>query len=175
MYQTIKSISYLKSIGGRTLCHIQVEEERKPRELLLDTTRSSFCKLSKDFFLCILCLAKNNFSENWHVGLVIELQQCKSGILQYFKIKRLINLVKVCKNHKNQNPSCFCSFFMVFQNCQSPYNLTNPCLSLFSCQFVVKESADYSVNAVDPDVLVDWDLIEQVVNTNCIVFYPYWP
>ena len=35
--------------------------------------------------------------------------------------------------------------------------------SLFSsCQFVVKSGVDYSVHLSDPDILVDWDLVEQV-------------
>ena len=38
-----------------------------------------------------------------------------------------------------------------------------------SCQFVVGESGDYSVNAMDPDVLVDWNLVEQVVSVNVIL------
>ncbi|KAK7087298.1 hypothetical protein V1264_021369 [Littorina saxatilis] len=31
-----------------------------------------------------------------------------------------------------------------------------------NCQFVVKDSGDYSVQATDPDTLVSWDLVEQV-------------
>ena len=34
-----------------------------------------------------------------------------------------------------------------------------------SCQFVVKYSGDYSVHLADPDLLVEWDLIEQVVSS----------
>lgn len=34
-----------------------------------------------------------------------------------------------------------------------------------SCQFVVKYSGDYSVQLADPDLLVEWDMIEQVVRT----------
>ena len=34
---------------------------------------------------------------------------------------------------------------------------------LLSFQFVVCDSGDYTVHAMDPDVLVEWDLIEQVV------------
>ena len=34
---------------------------------------------------------------------------------------------------------------------------------LGSFQFVVCDSGDYTVHAMDPDVLVEWDLIEQVV------------
>ena len=33
-----------------------------------------------------------------------------------------------------------------------------------SCQFVVKYSGDYSVHLADPDLLVEWDMIEQVVS-----------
>ena len=33
-----------------------------------------------------------------------------------------------------------------------------------SCQFVVNDSYDYTVHAVDPDTLVEWDYIEQVVS-----------
>jgi len=32
-----------------------------------------------------------------------------------------------------------------------------------NCQFVVKSSGDYAVHLADPDTLVNWDLIEQVV------------
>lgn len=32
-----------------------------------------------------------------------------------------------------------------------------------NCQFVVKSSGDYSVHLADPDTLVNWDLVEQVV------------
>jgi len=31
-----------------------------------------------------------------------------------------------------------------------------------NCQFVVKDSGDYSVNLVDPDLLVDWSNIEEI-------------
>ncbi|XP_053374872.1 RING finger protein 10-like [Mercenaria mercenaria] len=31
-----------------------------------------------------------------------------------------------------------------------------------NCQFVVKDAGDYSVHLMDPDVLVDWDKVEQV-------------
>ena len=34
---------------------------------------------------------------------------------------------------------------------------------LISFQFVVSDSGDYTIHAVDPDVLVEWDFIEQVV------------
>lgn len=33
----------------------------------------------------------------------------------------------------------------------------------FSCQFVVKDNADYHAHLADPDTLVDWNLIEQIV------------
>lgn len=33
---------------------------------------------------------------------------------------------------------------------------------LLSFQFVVSDSGDYTIHAMDPDVLVEWDLIEQV-------------
>ena len=32
-----------------------------------------------------------------------------------------------------------------------------------SCQFIVQEDADYSLHTVQPDLLVDWKLIEQIV------------
>lgn len=35
---------------------------------------------------------------------------------------------------------------------------------LNSCQFVVKYSGDYSVHLANPDLLVEWDMIEQVVS-----------
>lgn len=37
-------------------------------------------------------------------------------------------------------------------------------MMIFSCQFVVRESGDYLLQATDPDALVDWDVIEQVVS-----------
>ena len=46
-----------------------------------------------------------------------------------------------------------------------------------SCQFVVKYSGDYSVHLADPDLLVEWDMIEQVVSfidalcVLCLNFY----
>ena len=38
----------------------------------------------------------------------------------------------------------------------------------YSCQFIVKEDGDYSLHTVDPDKLVDWDMIEQIVRANYI-------
>ena len=35
----------------------------------------------------------------------------------------------------------------------------------FSCQFVVSEGNNYSAHVADPDTLVDWDFIEQVVSS----------
>ena len=32
----------------------------------------------------------------------------------------------------------------------------------YSCQFVVKSTGDYSVHLSDPDLLVDWDKIEEI-------------
>lgn len=37
-------------------------------------------------------------------------------------------------------------------------------LDLISFQFVVSDSGDYTIHAMDPDVLVEWDFIEQVVS-----------
>lgn len=37
----------------------------------------------------------------------------------------------------------------------------------FSCQFVVRSDGDYSLYLKDPDLLVDWDLIEQVRVFSC--------
>lgn len=37
-------------------------------------------------------------------------------------------------------------------------------LFVSSCQFVVKDTGDYAVHLMDPDVLVDWDKVEQVVS-----------
>jgi len=42
----------------------------------------------------------------------------------------------------------------------------------FSCQFVVRDGYNYAIHAVDPDTLVEWDHIEQVVSLS--VTY-YWP
>jgi len=41
-----------------------------------------------------------------------------------------------------------------------------------SCQFVVRHGYDYAVHAIDPDTLVEWDRIEQVVSliTDSAVF-----
>lgn len=46
-------------------------------------------------------------------------------------------------------------------------NLSVPCM--YSCQFAVKAGKDYSVHAADPDVMVSWDLIEEVVS--CCYFF----
>ena len=37
-------------------------------------------------------------------------------------------------------------------------------LDPISFQFVVSDSGDYTIHAMDPDVLVEWDFIEQVVS-----------
>lgn len=34
----------------------------------------------------------------------------------------------------------------------------------FSCQFIVNGSGDYRQYQLNPDALVDWDLVEQVVS-----------
>lgn len=44
------------------------------------------------------------------------------------------------------------------------------CFWCFSCQFVVKDSGDYTVQMMDPDVLVNWDSVEQVVSTDITKF-----
>ena len=44
-------------------------------------------------------------------------------------------------------------------------------LHYFSCQFVVQSSGDYAVNFIDPDVIVDWEFIEQVVKLLKIIVY----
>lgn len=33
-----------------------------------------------------------------------------------------------------------------------------------SCQFVVTANSNYSLHLIDPDVLVDWKLVEQIVS-----------
>ena len=40
-----------------------------------------------------------------------------------------------------------------------------------SCQFIVRDGADYTVHTADPDTLVSWDLIEQVVGlpSHCLI------
>ena len=38
----------------------------------------------------------------------------------------------------------------------------------FSCQFVVSTSGDYTIHSGDPDRLVEWDCIEQVVSQDVI-------
>lgn len=46
-----------------------------------------------------------------------------------------------------------------------------------SCQFVVKYSGDYSVHLADPDLLVEWDMIEQVVSfvdALCLLCLNFW-
>lgn len=32
-----------------------------------------------------------------------------------------------------------------------------------NCQFVVKEDGDYSIHTTDPDILVDWELVEEIL------------
>jgi len=39
-------------------------------------------------------------------------------------------------------------------------------VTCYSCQFVVRHGLDYSIHAADPDTLVQWDSIEQVVRTS---------
>lgn len=39
--------------------------------------------------------------------------------------------------------------------------------ALHSCQFVVKNTGDYTVQAKNADALVEWDLVEQVVCLFC--------
>ena len=49
-------------------------------------------------------------------------------------------------------------------------SLTVLLFCLVSFQFVVSDSGDYTIHAMDPDVLVEWDLIEQVVSVLPVVF-----
>ena len=39
-------------------------------------------------------------------------------------------------------------------------------LTVSSCQFVVSEDQDYTVHFADPDTLVNWDFVEQVVSSS---------
>lgn len=39
-------------------------------------------------------------------------------------------------------------------------------LPVSSCQFVVSEDQDYTVHFADPDTLVNWDFVEQVVSSS---------
>ena len=39
---------------------------------------------------------------------------------------------------------------------------------------MVSDSGDYEIHAMDPDVLVDWDLIEQVVSSLHQNFYNFF-
>ena len=58
---------------------------------------------------------------------------------------------------------------------QNPWNFKFYCSLLFSSfQFVVSDSGDYEIHAMDPDVLVDWDLIEQVVSSLHQNFYNFF-
>lgn len=43
------------------------------------------------------------------------------------------------------------------------------CLYLSSCQFVVRANADYTPYLADPDLLVDWSFIEQIVSGYLII------
>lgn len=38
-------------------------------------------------------------------------------------------------------------------------------LPISSCQFVVSEDQDYTAHFADPDTLVNWDFVEQVVSS----------
>lgn len=44
-----------------------------------------------------------------------------------------------------------------------------------SCQFVVTSNGDYSLYLTNPDILVDWKLIEQIVsnfrNSSILLFH----
>ena len=44
-------------------------------------------------------------------------------------------------------------------------NAVNMIGFLTSCQFIVRANQDYTLHSVDPDTLVDWDLIDQVVSS----------
>ena len=41
--------------------------------------------------------------------------------------------------------------------------MNNNCC-VYSCQFVVRDGEDYSVHLMDPDILVKWETVEQVVS-----------
>lgn len=46
--------------------------------------------------------------------------------------------------------------------------------SLSSCQFVVSEDQDYTVHFADPDTLVNWDFVEQVVSSSAKLISCSW-
>ena len=50
-----------------------------------------------------------------------------------------------------------------FQIKRFSFCFNNFFFSFFSCQFIVKEDADYTPHLADPDLLVDWNAIEQIV------------
>lgn len=50
------------------------------------------------------------------------------------------------------------------------YYLHIKCTCTFgSCQFVVTANGDYSLHLTDPDILVDWKLVEQIVSCRSIL------
>ncbi|KAG8225269.1 hypothetical protein J437_LFUL006502 [Ladona fulva] len=59
-------------------------------------------------------------------------------------------------NHGNRSNGIFAS-----SNQRHKYNKEQYLQA--NCQFVVKANADYSPYASNPDVLVDWDLVEQII------------
>ena len=56
----------------------------------------------------------------------------------------------------------------VGNSCEVLVILTDCFLAVFpaacSCQFVVSEDQDYAAHFADPDTLVNWDFVEQVVS-----------
>ena len=42
-------------------------------------------------------------------------------------------------------------------------------INISSCQFIVKASGDYRRYVNDPDALVDWDFVEQIVGIRSVV------
>lgn len=47
---------------------------------------------------------------------------------------------------------------------KSFYSSTRSLFETNSCQFVVLDSADYGAHVRDPDLLVDWDNIQELVS-----------
>lgn len=48
-------------------------------------------------------------------------------------------------------------------------NISFIVLLFFSCQFVVSANGNYTVCLNDPDVLVDWNLVEQIVSCKYVI------
>jgi len=72
----------------------------------------------------------------------------------------LLNFQYSTSNHHKCNPYGKYKQFSSYYPRHAIYNKESYLQA--NCQFIVKEDGDYSLHTVDPDKLVDWDMIEQI-------------